>query len=191
MTTMFPDWSKALPVLGVSGMRLRALREDDGAAWYAYLSQEAVIRHTSWRLDGPGDLAELIRAYAQPDLSHSVRWAIVGPDDQLAGTIGLNEIAPAHRRAEIAYDIAPAFWRQGLASKACAAVSDWALLVQGFARIQATVLDSNAASAAVLDRCRYRREGLLHAYRMVRGEPRHFWMYARIWPPPVVGAECG
>ena len=36
-----------------------------------------------------------------------------------------------------------------------------------------------------------RREGLLHAYRVVRGEPRHFWMYARTWPPETVGAECG
>ncbi|MEN4921837.1 GNAT family protein [Achromobacter spanius] len=191
MTTMFPDWSQALPDLGVPGMRLRALREDDAAAWHGYLSQEAVTRHTSWRLDGPGDLAELIRGYAQPERSLSTRWAIIGPDGQLAGTIGLNEIAPAHRRAEIAYDISPAFWRQRLATRACTAVSDWALMVLGFARVQATVLDSNAASVGVLERCRFRREGLLHAYRVVRGEPRHFWMYARMWPPPVVGAECG
>ncbi|KRC85688.1 Spermidine N(1)-acetyltransferase [compost metagenome] len=172
-------------------MRLRALREDDAAGWYAYLCQENVTRHTSWRLDGPGDLTDLLRAYAQPELSHSMRLAIAGPGDRLAGTIGLNEIALAHRRAEIAYDIAPEYWRQGLATKACAVVSDWALRILGFARIQATVLDSNVASAGVLERCGYQREGLLHAYRVVRGEPRHFWIYARIWPPPIVGAECG
>lgn len=172
-------------------MRLRALREDDAADWYGYLCQENVTRHTSWRLEGPGDLTDLLRAYAQPELSHSMRLAIAGPDDRLAGTIGLNEIALTHRRAEIAYDIAPEYWRQGLATKACAVVSDWALRILGFARIQATVLDSNVASAGVLERCGYQREGLLHAYRVVRGEPRHFWIYARIWPPPIVGAECG
>lgn len=191
MPTTFPDWLQDLPDLGVPGMRLRALREDDAVNWYAYLRQEAVIRHTSWCLDGPGELAGLIQAYARPDRSHSMRLAIAGPDDRLAGTIGLNEIAQTHRRAEIAYDIAPEYWRQGLATKACAVVSDWALQTLGFARIQATVLDSNVASAGVLERCRYQCEGLLHAYRVVRGEPRHFWMYARIWPPPIVGAECG
>ncbi len=191
MQTTFSDCPKAPPDLGVPGMRLRAMREDDAPAWHAYLSQDAVTRHTSWRLDGPGDLAELIRAYARPERSHSVRWAIAGADDRLVGTIGLNEIAPANRRAEIAYDLAPACWRRGLATRACAVVTDWALQTLGLARVQATVLDTNAASAGVLERCGYRREGLLHAYRVVRGEPRHFWMYARTWPPPDTGATCG
>lgn len=141
MPTTFPDWLQDLPDLGVPGMRLRALREDDAVNWYAYLRQEVVIRHTSWCLEGPGELAGLIQAYARPGRSHSMRLAIAGPDDRLAGTIGLNEIALTHRRAEIAYDIAPEYWRQGLATKACAVVSDWALQTLGFARIQATVLD--------------------------------------------------
>lgn len=191
MATKLSDWPLALPDLAAPGMRLRPMREDDAATWHTYLSQDAVTRHTSWRVDGPGDLAELIRAYARPERSHSMGFAIAGQDDRLVGTIGLNEIAPAHRRAEIAYDIAPEFWRQGLATRACAAVSDWALQTLGFARIQATVLDSNVASARVLERCGYQREGLLHAYRVVRGEPRHFWMYARTWPPGATGAECG
>ncbi|MFD4840521.1 GNAT family N-acetyltransferase [Achromobacter sp. NPDC058515] len=191
MPLLLPDRLQDLPDLGVPGMRLRAMREDDAAGWYAYLREELVTRHTSWRLDGPGELADLIRGYARPERSHSVRLAIAGPDDRLAGTIGLNEISLAHRRAEIAYDIAPEYWRQGLATKACAVVTDWALQTLGYARIQATALDSNLACVGVLERCRYQREGLLHAYRVVRGEPRHFWMYARIWPPPAVGAECG
>lgn len=163
-------------------MRLRAMRDEDAADWYAYLRREEVTRHTSWRLEGVETLAGLIRAYAQPGQSHCMRLAIVGQDDRLVGTIGLNEIALPQRRAEIAYDIAPACWRQGLATKACAALTAWSLETLGFARIQATVLDSNVASAGVLERCGFRREGLLHAYRTVRGEPRHFWMYARIWP---------
>lgn len=185
------DWPRDYPALGAPGLRLRAMREDDAADWYAYLRREDVTRHTSWRLDGPQTLADLIRAYARPDRSHSMRLAIAGPDGRLVGTIGLNEIALPQRRAEIAYDIDPAYWRQGLATRACAALTDWALETLGFARIQATVLDSNTASAGVLERCGFRREGLLHAYRVVRGEPRHFWMYARTWPPAETGAECG
>ncbi|MGE8687995.1 MAG: GNAT family N-acetyltransferase [Achromobacter sp.] len=181
MPPTFADWPDDPPFLDVPGMRLRAMRDEDAADWYAYLRREEVTRHTSWRLEGVGTLAGLIRAYAQPGQSHSMRFAIVGQDDRLVGTIGLNEIALPQRRAEIAYDIAPAHWRRGLATKACAAMTAWALETLGFARIQATVLDSNAASAGVLARCGFHREGLLHAYRIVRGEPRHFWMYARTW----------
>jgi len=46
-------------------------------------------------------------------------------------------------------------------------------------RVQATVLDSNLASRRVLERAGFHAEGLLAAYRVVRGEPRDFWMYAR------------
>ncbi|WP_454674642.1 GNAT family N-acetyltransferase [Achromobacter pestifer] len=185
------DWPRSYPELGVPGLHLRALQASDAADWYDYLRQEAVTLHTSWQLDGPEDLLTLIRGYARPGLSGGMRLAIAGQDDRLIGTVGLNEIALAHRRAEIAYDIAPTHWRQGVATKACGALADWALRTLGFARIQATVLDTNTVSAGVLERSRFHREGLLHNYRAVRGEPRHFWMYARVWPLPSNLADCG
>ena len=61
----------------------------------------------------------------------------------------------------------------------------------GYARIQATVLDTNQASLRVLERCGFQREGLLHAYREVAGASRHFWIYARTWPPAGGVADCG
>lgn len=191
MSFPITDWPHHAPDLGIAGLRLRPLHDADAADWYAYLNDDAVTRHTSWQLDGPETLVRLIRGYADPAATHSVRLAIAGPDDRLIGTIGLNEISLPNRRAEIAYDLAPVHWRQGIATQACTVVTDWALQTLGLARVQATVLDTNTASAGVLERCRFHREGLLHHYRVVRGESRHFWIYARIWPPPVVGAECG
>ncbi len=174
------DYPQDLPVLGLEGLRLRPLREADAADWHAYLRDEAVTRHTSWQLDGPDTLVRLIRGYGQPAVSHSLRLAIVTLDGVLAGTIGLNEIAASARRAEIAYDVAPPYWRRGIATRACVSVTEWALRELGFARIQATVLDTNVASAGVLERCGFQREGLMRRYRLVRGEPRDFWMYARV-----------
>ncbi|WP_241117150.1 GNAT family N-acetyltransferase [Achromobacter xylosoxidans] len=185
------DWPQRAPDLGIAGLRLRPLRDADATHWYAYLRDDNVTRHTSWQLDGPDALAPLIRGYADPAASHCVRLAIVEADDRLIGTIGFNEITLGARRAEIAYDLAPSHWRRGIASRACEAMTAWALQTLGLARVQATVLDTNTASAGVLERCHFHREGLLHHYRQVRGEPRHFWMYARIWPPALVGAECG
>ncbi len=191
MSLPLADWPQQAPDLGIAGLRLRPLRDADAAAWYAYLSDDNVTRHTSWQLDGPDALVRLIRGYADPVATHAMRLAIVEADDRLIGTIGLNEITPGARRAEIAYDLAPSHWRRGIASRACEAVTGWALQTLGLARVQATVLDTNTASAGVLERCRFQREGLLHHYRQVRGEPRHFWIYARIWPPALLGAECG
>ena len=52
----------------------------------------------------------------------------------------------------------------------------------GYNRIQATVLDSNSPSIQLLERMGSRREGYLRAFRMVRGNPGNFWMYALLDP---------
>ena len=174
------DHLQKLPELGLDDLLLRPLREADAAAWHAYLRDDAVTRHTSWQLDGPDMLVRLIRGYGQPAESHSLRLAIVTADGALAGTIGLNEISASARRAEIAYDVAPPYWRRGIATHACEAMTAWALRELNFARIQATVLDTNVASAGVLERCGFQREGLLRRYRLVRGVSRDFWMHARV-----------
>ena len=114
-----------LPALDLPGLRLRAMREADADDWHDYLRLEEVTRHTSWRLDGPATLSALIRAYAEPARSNSMRLAIAGPDDRLVGTIGLNEISIPHRRAEIAYDLAPTYWGRGVASEACRKLAEW------------------------------------------------------------------
>ena len=122
-----------------------------------------MTRHTSWRLDGPATLPALIRAYAEPARSDSMRLAIAGAGRQ-AGRHDRPErnLHPAPAR-EIAYDLAPTYWGRGVASEACRKLAEWALRDLGYARIQATVLDTNQASLRVLERCGFQREGLLHA----------------------------
>jgi ribosomal-protein-alanine N-acetyltransferase len=98
----------------------------------------------------------------------------------LVGTIGFHTISEMNRSAEIAYDLAPDCWGRGIASAVCAAVTAWAFAQYGLVRVQATVLDTNLRSDKVLKNCGYSYEGLLRAYRMVRGTPGNFRMYARL-----------
>ncbi|MBY4771473.1 GNAT family N-acetyltransferase [Burkholderia ambifaria] len=169
------------PRSGFAGLSLRQLERTDLDAWYAYLSNLEVIRHTSWNLHSRDDLLPLFDGIdsAQPD---SIRRLAIVDDASgaLAGTIGLHTVSTANRSAEIAYDLAPPHWGRGIASAVCASVTAWAFAEGGFMRIQGVVLTSNAGSARVLQKCGYRYEGLLRAYRMVRGVPGDFAMYARI-----------
>ena len=59
-------------------------------------------------------------------------------------------------------------------------VVGWAHEHAGMARIQATVLESNARSISVLERCGFELEGLMKSFRMVRGKPGNFYMYAHV-----------
>ncbi|MCX7291054.1 GNAT family N-acetyltransferase [Janthinobacterium sp.] len=170
-----------LPVSTHPLVTVRHLQRDDARAWYAYLADPAVVEHTSWDLRDIGDLLPNFDAYASADPASPMRLAVVLRDGgQLVGTIGFNAISPQHRTAEIAYDLAPAVWGQGVATSLVNAVVDWGLQRLGFVRIQATVLESNERSIRVLERCAFAREGYLRCYRQIRGKSGNFWLYARI-----------
>jgi [ribosomal protein S5]-alanine N-acetyltransferase len=96
------------------------------------------------------------------------------------GTIGFHSISPENRSAELAYDLAPDWWGKGIASEMCRDLVEWAHSQVGLLRVQATVLTSNSRSIEVLQRCSFKREGLLRSYRIVRGRPGDFWMYSHV-----------
>lgn len=171
----------APPRSGLPGLSLRQLERADLDAWYAYLSNPDVYLHTSWNLRTPDDLLPLFDNIESTDPDSIRRLAIVDTaSGALAGTIGLHTVSTVNRSAEIAYDLAPSHWGRGIASAMCEAVTAWAFANAGFMRMQAVVLTRNAGSARVLQKCGYRYEGLLRAYRMVRGTPGDFAMYARL-----------
>lgn len=170
----------APPSSGFPGLSIRQIERADLGAWHAYLTNPDVYRHTSWNLRSPDDLLPLFDAIESTDPDSIRRLAVI--DDAsgvLAGTIGLHTVSTVNRSAEIAYDLAPSHWGRGIASALCTSVTEWAF-AEGFMRMQAVVLTSNAGSARVLQKCGYRYEGLLRAYKMVRGTPGDFAMYARL-----------
>lgn len=169
------------PSLNVSGFALRPIALSDADDWYAYLSMPGVLAHTSWNLASADELREAIARYNVDDPASPIRFALHesggGP---VVGTVGFHSISPAHRTAELAYDLHPALWGRGLASACARAAVAWGLFERSHARIQAVVLDTNAPSIRVLERTGFEREGMLRNYRTVRGEPRDFWMYSII-----------
>ena len=158
--------------------QLRPLVAEDAEAWSAYLSSPGFIEHTSWLDVSVSGLRRQIARYGNDQ--GELRWAMVNARGCLLGTIGLNGIDRAHRRAELAYDIAPAYQGRGLASAAARATLAWAHTTLTCSRVQATVLDSNHASIAVLQKLGMQLEGKLRGYRYVRNVPRDFWMYASL-----------
>lgn len=171
----------AAPNSGHPAVVLRQLERSDAGDWYAYLALPEVFQHTSWNLDSAKDLSRLFDLFDSPSADSERRLAIVDKrHDRLIGTIGFHTVSSANKTAEIAYDIAPSHWGKGIASAVCDAVTRWSFLSYGFVRVQATVLHTNVRSEKVLQRCHFRREGLLRSYRMVRGTPGDFVLYSRL-----------
>lgn len=167
------------PESGRPGILLRQLERSDIPAWYAYLCAPEVLQHTSWNLSAPADLLPFFDAIDSTESSSVRRLAIVDEASaRLIGTIGFHSISDVHRNAEIAYDLAPLYWGKGIAAAVISTVTRWAFREYGFVRIQGTVLENNVRSARVLKRCQFKYEGTLMSFRMVRGAPGDFQMYA-------------
>ena len=169
----------ALPQSEHELVKLRALTPADIPQWFEYLAMPVVFEHTSWNVQSPAELEHYATQSEAP--SAMLRLAIAErATDRLVGTIGFHTVSPENRSAELAYDLSPPWWGQGIASDACEVMVQWAHLHVGLLRVQATVLNSNNRSIEVLQRCGFKREGLLHSYRIVRGKPGNFWMYSHV-----------
>ena len=171
----------AASLIPIAGLRLRPLDVSDVDAWYSYLSMPSVVRDTSWNLKSVTDLGPLVEWYNAEDPSSAIRFAISPvSDESIVGTIGFHTISPVNRTAEIAYDIHPAYWRRGIGFACCTTVADWGLRKRGYVRVQATTMETNVPSIRLLEKCGFLLEGKLRSYRLVRGEPRDFFMFSKL-----------
>ena len=171
----------ALPESDHPEVALRPIAPADLPAWLEYLALPEVYEHTSWNDPKLEDLARHVWSPAMSAPAGSLYLAIASrADDRLVGTIGFKNVVPEHRNAELGYDLAPAVWGRGIATHLCRSVVGWAHEHAGLLRVQAVALRSNAKSIRVLERAGFRHEGLLRSYRLVRGVPGDFHLYAHV-----------
>ena len=157
------------------------MRQSDSAAWYAYLADPRVVEHTSI----PEVTLPLVEAMVTRELAGyaagtSCRWALADGNDRLVGTCGFSNWSLPHFHAELVYDLAPAFWGRGLMRGAVHQVLAWAFNNAGFNRVHAFVMTSNVPSIRLLEAVGFSREGTLRQFRVARGVPRDFHIYAAL-----------
>jgi ribosomal-protein-alanine N-acetyltransferase len=173
----------ALPQSSHPAVVLRPISGQDLDVWYGYLTMPLAYQYTSWDLQSADELAGYVLGAELMTPLSRLRLAIaLRSTGALVGTAGFHTVSAENRSAEIAYDLAPSVWGQGIASHVCNVLTAWAHAHVGLVRVQATVLDANVRSARVVERCGYVREGLLRSYRHIRGRPGDFLMYAHVEP---------
>lgn len=96
------------------------------------------------------------------------------------GQIGLWRNNIEHGRASIGYWVAPSHRRRGYASSALKALTAWAATLPEINRLELYVEPFNEASWRAADSAGYQREGLLHRWQVLAGQPRDMYMYAKM-----------
>jgi [ribosomal protein S5]-alanine N-acetyltransferase len=170
-----------LPTIQHPDVYVRPIERPDIAVWSEYLRDQRVFEHTSWNLQSDSELEKYVWEVQSrtPDSLFRLAVACVH-SNRLVGTFGFHTVFSEHSSAELAYDLAPTHWGRGIGTAGAQGFTRWAHQSAGVTRVQATVLQSNVRSRAVLEKSGFVQEGLLRSYRQVRGRPGDFWMYAHV-----------
>lgn len=159
--------SSAFPALVTARLLLRPIARADTAFVVRHFLDPLVQRYLldEEPLTSPAQAAAIVDLYLEPPDAPYNRWVIVRrADDTPVGTCGFHKWNRVHRRAEIGYDLSPAFWGQGYMREAVHAMLAHGFDAMGLHRVEALVALPNTASAKLLVRLGFQREGLLRGY---------------------------
>lgn len=182
--------SLSAPILHTARLRLRPVEDADRDALFALHSNSHAMRY--WDAPPWGEPARAERFVAacrqMADDGTGVRLAIDRvPDGAFIGWCGLTRWNPDYRSAALGYCLDDAAWGHGYATEAARALLSWAFDSLDLNRVQAEADTRNVASARVLEKLGFVREGTLREDCVVNGEVSDSWVYGlvrREWGPP-------
>ena len=169
-----------LPSIATERLVLRAITPSDASALFAIFSDEQVMRF--WSSAAMVSIEEAEALAREIDALGRARtllqWGIVVKDDPgLVGTCTLYRWERRHRRAELGYALRRDVWGRGYATEAVTGVLRFAFDAMGLHRVGADTDPRNAASARVLERLGFEREGVQRETYLHLGE----WADSVMW----------
>ena len=177
------------PTLHTARLRLRPFADADANDLFALHSSASVLRY--W--DAP-PWSEPVRA--EHFISACRQMAAEGSRARLAvdrvsdatfiGWCSLTRWNPDYRSAALGYCFNSAAWGHGYATEAARVVLQWGFDTLDLNRVQAETDTRNIASARVLEKLGFVREGTLREDCVVNGEVSDSWVYGLIrreWRP--------
>jgi ribosomal-protein-alanine N-acetyltransferase len=167
-----------------ASVRLRPVRPGDEEAVLTLLSDERVVRYMLFPIFDRERARAFVARVSQPTSSSSAhpRQVVFGvetdaDDGRLVGLCGL-VIDSEVEQAEAWYLLRPDLWGRGLITEAVRRLVDVGFGELRLHRIWASCLPINPASARVLEKVGFRREGHLRQNLCIHGVWQDSYLYA-------------
>lgn len=164
-----------IPNLETRRLRLRPLTAEDADALVPVYDTAEATRHLEITpLEIPEEALALIEMWQGLQSRRAgVRWGVfLKETGALAGTCGFNTLRLSEFQGELSYDLAPAYWGQGIVPEAAGAVLRYGYEELRLQRVQACVVPEGEQSMRVLEKLGFRREGVLRSAGYWKGR---FW----------------
>lgn len=181
------SWST--PVLLTARLRLRPFDDSDADALFALHRNADVLRFWDAPPWSERQRAERFIAACREmgEAGTGTRLAIDRVSDgEFIGWCSVTGWNRDFRSASMGYCLDDAAWGHGYATEAARALLQWVFDTWGVNRVQAATDTRNAASARVLEKLGFVREGTLREDCVVNGEVSDSWVYGLIrreWRP--------
>ncbi|UHA72776.1 GNAT family N-acetyltransferase [Paenibacillus sp. 481] len=169
---MLTTTQNEVPVIETARFRLRPITSADGDQLFANFSNPEVMKYLDLDAFTIREQADSIIAFFQErfEQGEGIRWGItLQGEDTLIGTCGFHELNKEHSRAEVGYDLNPAYWGQGIITEVLQALVPVGFEQFHFQRIQAFTKPENIASQRVLEKSGFTKEGTLRGYANENG----------------------
>jgi RimJ/RimL family protein N-acetyltransferase len=170
------------PILDCGVCRLRRWDERDAGGLVAIADDAEVARYLADGFPHPYTALDARFWIAlTAGLERRDSQLAIEVDGELAGGVGVNFYSGERRlTGHIGYWLGRNFWGRGIATAACRAMADHALANFGLARLETTVYAPNVASARVLEKAGFVREGTLRD-AIVKGDALFdAYLYAKV-----------
>lgn len=177
------------PTLHTGRLRLRPFGDSDADALFALHSNAHVLRYWDAPPWSEHARAETFIAACRQmaEAGTGARLAVDrASDGKFLGWCTVTRWNPDHRSASMGYCYDEAAWGHGHATEAARALLQWAFETLDLNRVQAETDTRNAASARVLEKLGFVREGTLREDCVVNGDVSDSWVYGllrREWQP--------
>jgi [ribosomal protein S5]-alanine N-acetyltransferase len=177
------------PTLPTARLRLRPFDDADAGDLFALHSNARVLRYWDappWRERARAE--RFIAACRQMEREGTgARLAVdQASEGAFLGWCSLNRWNPDYRSASLGYCFAEPAWGHGYATEAARALLRWAFDTLDLNRVQAETDTRNLASARVLEKLGFVREGRLREDCVVNGDVSDSWVYGLLrqdWRP--------
>jgi RimJ/RimL family protein N-acetyltransferase len=177
------------PTLLTPRLQLRPFRGSDAKALFALHSNADVLRYwDSPPWSEPARAEQFIATSRQiADDGTGTRLAVDRvTDGAFIGWCSVTRWNPEYRSASMGYCFDEAVWGYGYATESARALLQWAFATLDINRVQAETDTRNAASARVLEKLGFQREGTLREDCVVNNDVSDSWVYGllkREWIP--------
>jgi RimJ/RimL family protein N-acetyltransferase len=172
--------SLSTPTLRTSRLRLRPFSDSDASALFTLHTNALVLRYWDappW--SDPSRAVQFIATCRQIALEGTgARVAVEHvAGGAFIGWCSLSRWNPDFRSASMGYCFDDAAWGHGYATEAAQALLEWGFNTLDMNRVQAETDTRNGASARVLEKLGFVREGTLREDCVVNGEVSDSWVY--------------